>query len=43
MFCEQLAHSHEAQVGKIRLLVSISIGQAFKLSKVLAAVKRERN
>jgi hypothetical protein len=40
MFWEQLAHSHEAQVGKIRLLVRISIGQAFKLSKVLAAIKR---
>jgi len=39
-FWEQLAHSHEAQVGKIRLLVRISIGQAFKLSKVLAAIKR---
>jgi len=43
MFWEQLAHSHEAQVGKIRLLVRITIGQAFKLDKVLAAVKRECN
>jgi len=43
MLWEQLAHSHEAQVGKIRLLVRVSIGQAFELSKVLAAVKRERD
>jgi hypothetical protein len=43
MFWEQLAHSHEAQVGKIRLLVRISIGQAFKRNKVLAAIKRERD
>jgi hypothetical protein len=43
MSWEQLAHSHEAQVGKIRLLVRISIRHAFKLNKVLAAVKRERD
>jgi len=27
MFWEQFAHSHEAQIGKIRFLVGISIGQ----------------
>lgn len=43
MSWEQLAHSHEAQVGKIRLLIGISIGQAFKLIKVLAAVELEGN
>jgi hypothetical protein len=43
MFWEHLAHSHEAQVGKIRLLVRISISQTFKLSKVFAALKRELN
>jgi hypothetical protein len=43
MFWEQFAHSHEAQVGKIRLLVRISIGQMLQLNKVRAAVKRERD
>jgi hypothetical protein len=38
-----VAHSYEAQVREIWLLVRLSISQAFKLNKVLAAVKCERN
>lgn len=40
---EQFAHSHQAQVGKVRLLVRISSSQTFELNEIFAAVKRERN
>jgi hypothetical protein len=41
MLREQFAHSHKAQIGKIRLSVRVTVGKPSELRKVLSAVKRQ--
>lgn len=43
MLREKLAHSHQAQIRKVRPSIGVAVGESGKLNEMLPAVKRQRD